>query len=86
MDFEDAAYIVHGGPGWEQQQALEEREQQETLEELTARIGHHLDGIRVAVRELEKFRGFFAPGESTESTRAMTESHQKGRARHELPL
>jgi len=62
MTFDEAAYIVTGqgssdGPGWEQQQDGEERQQFEAqLLELTDRINRHLASIECVVAEMKRLQ------------------------------
>jgi len=62
MTFDEAAYIVTGqdcndGPGWEQQQDSEERQQfEENLLELTDRINTHLASIECVVAEMKRLQ------------------------------
>lgn len=65
MDLMEAAHIMYGmeaeeeGPGWEQQTSLEERQvHDESLEALVSRIHDHIEGIEVALREIERLRAF----------------------------
>lgn len=65
MELMDAAHIMYGmeaeeeGPGWEQQAGLEERQfHEESLEALVSRIHDHIEGIEVALREIERLRAF----------------------------
>jgi uncharacterized protein YicC (UPF0701 family) len=62
MTFQEATHIVTGldvedGPGWEQQQACEERQQFEVeLAALNERISDHILGIEWALRELQQLQ------------------------------
>lgn len=65
MELMEAAQIMYGreaeeeGPGWEQQAGLEERQfHEESLETLVSRINGHIEGIEVALREIERLRAF----------------------------
>ena len=65
MDMLEAVQIMYGmeaeeeGPGWEQQAGLEERQfHEESLVALASRIESHLEGIEVALQEIERLQAF----------------------------
>ena len=65
MMLEDLAFILNGpageGPGWEQQQGCEEHQHfEECLEELSNRINNHLEGIELALSEMQKLQSVLA--------------------------
>ena len=66
MNFNDAAYIVHGveleGPDWEQQQQCEERrfaEEEERMHAFLAKIDACRLAVEEAMAELKRFEAVF---------------------------